>query len=74
MPSGSPFTRHLLLHLRTSAIIVSVVALGLWMYATMHEEEVNWTVVLLVAAAMLGSTILNTLYDVWKERKAARRP
>ncbi|MBS1910420.1 MAG: hypothetical protein JST22_00415 [Bacteroidetes bacterium] len=74
MPSGSPFTRHLFLHLRTSAIIVSVVALGLWMYAMMHGEEVNWTVVLLVAAAMLGSTLLNTLYDVWKERKAARRP
>lgn len=69
--STSPFVRHLTAHLRTAVIVVSVVALGLGIYSLSRGEYIEWMYIALVAAGMLGSALLNALYDSYKEKRGA---
>jgi hypothetical protein len=66
------YSRKLLLHLRTSLIVVAVVAVGLLLYAQSNGEAVQWDLVLYVAIGMLVSSLVNTWIEVKKERKNSK--
>ena len=68
----SPFRRNLLLNLRKSIIVVSVVAVGLFIYAQANGEAVQWLLVLLVAIGMLISSLANAWFDAKKESRRQR--
>jgi hypothetical protein len=67
--SFSPFSRHLLLNLRTSLIVVGVVAVGLFIYARFNNEELEWEIVAVVALGMVLSSIGNAIYDAKKKEE-----
>ena len=69
VPSFSPFSRHLLLNLRTSLIVVAIVAIGLFIYASFNNEEVEWEIVAVVALGMALSAVGNAIYDTRKKGK-----
>lgn len=68
MSAPSPFVRNLLLNLRTSAIVVAVVAIGLLIYAWAIDEAVEWQLLLYVAIGMSVSTILYAVLDARKKK------
>ncbi|MEO5930279.1 MAG: hypothetical protein ABIR47_10140 [Candidatus Kapaibacterium sp.] len=72
MSTSSPFIVALRSYLRRAAIVVTVVAVGLVVYAQMYGEPVNWELVGLVAAGMLLSAAANALWDSRKSKVERR--
>ncbi len=73
MNAESPYMRHLLRHLRTSVLVVAVVALGLGLYSFGRGEELQWYYIVLVAAGMLLSSIVNMFVDAAREKRGTTK-
>ena len=69
MTQQTPYTRHLLLNLRKSLVVVAMVGLGLLLFANYYGQAVQWEYVLYVAIGMLVSSLINSWIDARKEER-----